>query len=526
MRILVSDKLAERGLKILNSEKSFKVDVKTDLSPKELKSIIKDYDALIVRSSTKVTKDIIDAAKKLKVIGRAGVGLDNVDLQAANRKGIIVMNTPAGNTISTAEHTLSLILSLSRNIASADASMKKGDWNRSKFMGIELYGKTLGLVGMGKIGSEVAKRALSFGMTVIAYDPFLSEEVARQSGVELVELKVLFSRSDYISVHTPLTDETRNIISAKSLKLMKKNVRIINCARGGIVDEKVLITAVKEGKIGGFALDVYVKEPPDNKEFINLDGCVLTPHLGASTAEAQVNVAVQIAEQVRDTLCGGGIRNAANYPCLEAEVCKVMNPYIILAEKLGSFAAQMVEGRIKEVNIAYSGEIVKYDLKALTLAIAKGILSLVLQDNVNFVNALTLAQERRIKINETKSNRVEGFTNLIEVAIKTDKGQLKVSGTLSENAQPRIVIIKDFYVEISPFGFMLVIDNIDRPGIIGAVGTILGKNDINIASMTFGRESAGGEAITVLNIDSPISDKIISQLKKNKNIKKVRLIKL
>ncbi|MEW6008564.1 MAG: phosphoglycerate dehydrogenase [Candidatus Omnitrophota bacterium] len=524
--ILVSDKLAEEGLKIFNSEKSFKVDVKTGLSPKELQAIIKDYDCLVVRSATKVTADIIQEAKNLKIIGRAGVGLDNVDLEAANKKGIIVMNTPAGNTISTSEHTMSLILSLSRNIPSADVSMKKGEWERNKFMGVELYGKTLGLVGMGKIGSEVAKRALSFGMVVIAYDPFLSKEAASQLGVELVELKDLLTQSDYISIHAPLTDDTRNMISTKELALVKKSVRIINCARGGIVDENALILAVKEGKIAGFALDVYEKEPPGKNEFLDLNNCVLTPHLGASTAEAQVNVAIQIAEQIRDALLGKGIRNAANYPCLEPEVCKVMSPYITLAEKLGLFASQIVEGRIQDINITYSGEIAKYDLKTLTMAVTKGILYSMLQDSVNFVNALSLAQERRIKVNEIKSNRVEEFANLIEVIIKTDKGQLRTAGTLSANGQPRIVLINNFYVEVSPSGFMLVIDNIDKPGIIGTVGTVIGKNKINIAGMTFGRESQGGKAITVLNVDSAVSDKVISEIKENKNIKKVRFIKL
>lgn len=526
MRILVSDKLAPEGLKILTDEKSFSVDVKTGLAPKELKEIIKDYDCLVVRSATKVTSEIIEAADKLKMIGRAGVGLDNVDLQAANKKGIIVMNTPAGNTISTAEHTMSLILSLSRNIPAADASMRKGEWERNKFMGVELYGKTLGLVGMGKIGSEVARRALAFGMTVIAYDPFLSKEVASQLGVALVELKNLLTRSDYISVHVPLTEETKNIISDKELALMKKGVRLINCARGGIIDEKALISAAKEGKLAGFALDVYEKEPPENKEFISLANCVLSPHLGASTTEAQINVSIQIAEQLRDALLGRGIRNAANYPCLEPEACKVMSPYISLAEKLGLFGSQIVEGRIEEVTITYTGDLIKYDLKTLTLAVAKGMLSLVLQDNVNFVNALTLAQERRIKINEIKSNLVGEFANLIDVVIKTDKASLRVAGTLSSNGQPRIVLINNFYVEAAPLGFMLVIDDIDRPGIVGTVGTILGENKINIAAMTFGRESSGGKAITVLNVDSTVSQKVIDEIKKNKNVKKVRFIKL
>ncbi|MDD2927949.1 MAG: phosphoglycerate dehydrogenase, partial [Candidatus Omnitrophica bacterium] len=323
IKILVSDPLSDEGLNILKEVKEFQVDVKTDLKPGELKKIIKDYEALLVRSATKVTEDIINAAAKLKVIGRAGVGLDNVDLNAATQKGIIVMNTPAGNTISTAEHAVSMILSLSRNIPQANASTRKGEWKRSRFMGVELYGKALGIVGFGRIGREVAKRALSFGMRVLAYDPFLSRDVAESLGIQVVELKELFEQSDYITVHTPLTDETRHIISNAQFALMKKGVRIINCARGGIVDEQALVAAIKEGKVAGAALDVFEKEPlPADSELAKLDKVIVTPHLGASTEEAQVNVAIEVAEIVREALLGRGIRTAANYPCLAAEACK------------------------------------------------------------------------------------------------------------------------------------------------------------------------------------------------------------
>jgi len=527
MRILVSDPLSEEGLKILKDVKEFQVEVKTELKPEALKEIIKDYDALIVRSATKVTKDIINASQKLKVIGRAGVGLDNVDLEAATQKGIIVMNTPAGNTISTAEHTMSMILALSRNIPQANASTKKGEWKRSKFMGVEIYNKTLGIVGLGRIGTEVAKRVLSFGMKVVAYDPFLSREVAESLGVEVAELKDLLTRSDYITVHTPLTEETKHMISTKEFGLMKTGVRIINCARGGIIDEAALLNAVKEGKVSGAAIDVFEKEPllPDS-ELLKLDNVITTPHLGASTEEAQVNVAIEVAEIVRDALLGKGIRNAANYPCIEAEVCKFLEPYINLTEKLGVFSSQLVEGRFQELNINYSGEIIQYDLSPLTMSLVKGILSPILKETVNFINATSLAKERGIKIKEAKTSKEEEFVNLIQLEIKTDKETRMIGGTLSANKQPRIVKIDDYYVEVSPMGEMIMIQNWDRPGIIGNLGTLLGKHNINIAAMTFGREKPGGRAITVLNVDSPVSAEILDKVKKTENILAVKVIRL
>jgi D-3-phosphoglycerate dehydrogenase len=527
MKVLVSDQLSLEGLKILKEVKEFQVDEKLNLKPEELKSIIKDYDALIVRSATKVTKEVIDAGVNLKVIGRAGVGLDNVDLQAATQKGIIVMNTPAGNTISTAEHTVSMILSLSRNIPQANASTKAGEWKRSKFMGVELYNKTLGIVGFGKIGSEVAKRALSFGMKVIAYDPFLSKEVAENIGVEVVDLKELFSGADYITVHTPLTDETRHMISTEEIALMKKGVRLVNCARGGIIDEEALVAAVKEGKVAGAAIDVFEKEPPlaDN-QLLKLDNIILTPHLGASTEEAQVNVAIEVAEVVRDALLGKGIRNAANYPCLEAEVCKMLNPFINLSEKMGIFAGQLLEGRLQELSINYSGEIIQYDLSPLTFALIKGVLSPILKETVNFINSVSLAKERGINIREAKSSKEGEFVNLIQLEIKTDKESKKVAGTLSANKQPRIVKIDDFYVEATPVGEMVMIENWDKSGIIGSLGTLLGKHNINIAAMTFGRQAPGGKAITLLNVDGSVSGDIAEKIKKTENVLTVKVIKI
>jgi len=527
MKILVSDSLSEEGLKILKDVKEFQVDVKTGMKPEELKEVIKDYDALLVRSSTKVTKDIVAAAGKLKVIGRAGVGLDNVDLEAATQKGIIVMNTPSGNTISTAEHTMSLLLSMSRNIPQANASLKAGEWQRNKFMGVELYNKVLGIVGLGKIGSEVARRSLAFGMKVLAYDPFLSKEVAEGMGIEVVELDTLFKKSDFITIHTPMTEETKHMISDKQFVMMKKGVKVINCARGGIIDENALIRAVKEGKVSGAALDVFEKEPlAADSELLKLSNIVVTPHLGASTEEAQVNVAVEIAEVVRDALLGKGIRNAANYPSVEPEAYRMLKPYIELSEKMGMFGCQLIEGRIQEVKITYSGDIIQQDMSPLVLALVKGLLTPILQDTVNYINALSLAKDRGIKIQEVRLSREEDYVNLISLDIKTDKATYSLSGTLSGNKQPRLVKVEGYYVEIAPLGFMLVAHNVDKPGIIGHLGTLLGQYNINIAAMTFGREKPSGKAITVLSVDSPITDEILGKIKKLEHILSVKVIKL
>jgi D-3-phosphoglycerate dehydrogenase len=527
IKILVSDPLSEEGLKLLKEVKEFQVEVKTELKPEELKAAIKDYQALIVRSATKVTKEIIAAAQDLKVIGRAGVGLDNVDLEAATQKGIIVMNTPAGNTISTAEHTMSMILGMARNIPQANSSLKKGEWKRSKFMGVELYGKTLGILGLGRIGSEVARRAWSFGMQVLAYDPFLSREVAERLGIEVAELREVLQRADYISVHTPLTDETKHMISAKEFALMKKGARIINCARGGIIDEAALVNAIKDGRLAGAALDVFEQEPlAAESELLKLDNVVLTPHLGASTEEAQVNVAIEVAEIVRDALLGRGIRNAANYPCLEAEAARALEPYINLCEKLGMFMGQLAEGRYQEVNITYSGEITRHDLKSLTMSLAKGLLSPILKETVNFVNAISLMKERGIRIRESKSSEDKEFVTLIQLSLKTDKLTATVSGTLSANKQPRIVKIDEYYMEVQPIGEMVFIRNWDRPGIIGSLGSLMGSHQINIAAMTFGRDKPAGRAVSVLNVDSPITPAILEKVRKIENILEAKVIRI
>lgn len=525
-KVLISDSFAEEGIKILRKEKRIKVDVDTNLSPAELKERIRDYDALILRSGTKVTKEIIKAAGKLKIIGRAGVGLDNVDIEAASKQGIIVMNAPGGNTISTAEHTMSMILALSRNIPQADLSVKANKWERKKFMGVELYGKKLGIIGLGRIGSEVAKRALSFGMKVCAYDPYLSRDKAKRLDIELLDFKELLKQVDYISIHTPLTDDTRHLLGDKEFKLMKKGVRLINCARGGMIDEESLRRALAKGKISGVALDVFEVEPPKNSPLLKFDNVIVTPHLGASTKEAQTNVAVDIARQVCDGLLERGIRCAVNVPCVEPEVFKLVEPYIKLAENIGSLQTQLVKGRINKVLVNYSGDVIHYQTESITIALVKGLLTPIVGETVNFVNASLIARERGIKVIESKMSEAEDFANLITVLVETDKEKSSISGTLFTKNNPRIVKINEFYVEIIPSGYMIIISNIDVPGIIGQIGSILGENNINIASMTFGRKKPGGRAVSVLSVDGVVPANILAQIRKAKNILDVKLIKL
>ena len=527
IKVLISDSLSKEAVAILEAEKEFKVDVNTKLTPEELKKVIAGYDALIVRSGTKVTKDIIDAADKMKIIGRAGVGLDNVDVDAASKKGIIVVNTPGGNTISTAEHAFSMMMALSRNIPQADLSTKKGEWERKKFMGVELYGKTLGIIGLGRIGTEVAKRAISFEMRVLAYDPYLSVDRAKELGVESVDFKTLLKESDYITVHTPLTDETRHMISTEEFGITKKGLRVINCARGGIIDEDALARAIESGRVAGAAFDVYEEEPPTNSKLLKLsDKVVLTPHLGASTEEAQVNVAIDIANTVRDVLLGRGVKNAVNVPCVDPDICKIIDPYLKLAENIGSMQSQLAEGHIKKVRIGYVGDILKYDLSPFTVSLMKGMLTPILQETVNFVNALVIAKERGITIVETKTAEAQDFASLISVEVETDKGNNSLVGTLFTKVDPRIVKINEFYVDCVPSGYMLVISNKDVPGIIGQIGTILGENKINIAAMSFGRNEKGGKAVSILNIDSDVPKEVLDQIRHAKNIYEVRLVKL
>jgi D-3-phosphoglycerate dehydrogenase len=525
VKVIVCDKLSEEGIKILQ-EAGFTVDCKYKTPPEELKKIIKDYQAAVVRSDTKFTKDIIEQADNLKIIGRAGVGLDNVDLEAATKKGIIVMNSPGGNTISTCEHTLAMILAVARNIPLAHISVKSKAWERSKFKGVELYSKVLGVIGLGRIGKEVAKRAISFGMDVLAYDPFVPQDIAEKMGVKLANLEEVLKNSDFITIHTPVTDETKKIISQKEFSLMKSKVFIINCARGEVIDEEALYQALKEKKIAGAALDVFSKEPPLDSKLLELDNVVLTPHLGASTEEAQTNVAIEIAYCIKDALLGKAIRNAANYPQLDPETYKIIYPYINLSEKMGKFISQIMEGAVKEIKIFYLGEISSYKTGVLASVFVAGFLSKQLGEDVNNINALEVAKERGIKIEQIKITEEEEYVNSIRAEVTTDKEKKVLEGTLFANREARFVKMDDIYIEVYPSKHMLVINNWDKPGVIGFLGTTLGAYNINIAGMSLGRKAQGDIALTILNLDNPLSEKIIKEISSNSNIASLKAVKL
>ncbi len=524
-KVLVCDDLSEEGLSIFRNEKNLNVVVKLKLPIEDLKKEIADADACVVRSATKLTKEVIEAGIKLKVIGRAGVGLDNVDVETASKKGIVVMNTPGGNTISAAEQAFCLMMAVARNVAQADASMKRGEWERKKFTGHELYDKVLGVAGLGRIGSEVAKRAQVFGMKVIAYDPFLRVEKAQQIGVEMTTLEDLFKRADFITLHMPLTAENRHMIGEKEIATMKKTVRIINCARGGLINETALADAIKAGKVAGAGIDVFEQEPPKERALIDLPQVVATPHLGASTEEAQIAVAVDVAQSIVDYFKGKGFRNAVNVPQVDPEVLEQIKPYLSLAEKIGSLLAQLMEGHIQQVDIRYAGQIAEYETTPVTVSVVKGLLSSVLAESVNYVNASVLAKERGIRITETKSSTATHYANTIDVQIKTDKRVFSVAGTVFTREDIRIVMIDNFDVEIIPDGYTLLITNRDVPGIVGQIGTILGSNKINIAGMTLGRDVRGGQAKTLIKIDSAVSGELLDEISKSKNILDAKLIK-
>ncbi|UCD16000.1 MAG: phosphoglycerate dehydrogenase [Candidatus Omnitrophota bacterium] len=525
-KIIISDKLSEEGIKILK-DAGFTVDCKYNLSAEELKKIIANYRGIVIRSQTHLTRQIIESAHNLKVIGRAGVGLDNVDIEAATKKGIIVMNAPGGNTISTCEQTFALMLAAARNIPAAYRSLKDRKWERSKFKGVELYSKILGVIGFGRIGKEVSKRALSFGMQILVYDPFISGDIAERAGVKLVDLKQLLKQADFVTVHTPLTEETKNLISDKALALMKPKAVIINCARGGVVDEDALYRALKEKKIGQAALDVFSKEPPLDSKLLELDNVVVTPHLGASTEEAQVNVAIEIAHCVKDALLGKAIRNAANYVQIEPEVYKVIGPYFDLCEKMGKFIFQLIEGRVKNIKVSFLGEISSYKVDVLTAAFVKGFLSDMLEEqNVNYINALEIAKERGVKVEQIKIQEEEEYVNSVRVKVATDKKEQVLEGTLFANKEARFVKMNDIYIEVAPSQHMLVINNQDKPGVIGFLGTVLGAHKINIAGMSLGRSAPKKVALTILNLDSPLSEEAVKEIQTNSNIVSLKGVKL
>lgn len=511
MRVLVSDPISEQGVQML--KECAEVDVKTGLSKDELLSIIGEYDGLVVRSQTKVTADVIEAATRLKVIGRAGVGVDNIDVPAATKQGVIVLNAPEGNTITTAEHTIAMMMSLARNIPQAYTKLKnERKWDRKSFVGVEVNGKTLGVIGLGRIGTEVSKRGRGLNMKVVAYDPYISEEKAHEMGIELTSLEEVIKRADFITVHTPLTKDTNHLIDTKEFEMMKRGVRIVNCARGGIISEAALVEALRSGIVAGAALDVFEEEPPLNSPLLEFPNVIAVPHLGASTEEAQLNVAIDVAEQVANVLRDRPFKNAVNLPFLKADVLKSIEPFFPLALNLGKLVSQISEGRMKRIKVTYSGELGGNEVGGLTATIVQGVLDPILQGRVNIVNALTLAQSRGIEVVETKTSRSRQFSGPIAIELETDQGTRSASGALI-NKMPRIVEIDGYFVDAAPSGHMLIVPHIDRPGIIGAVGTILGDNNINIASMQDGRTTPGGDAVMVLAIEGTVNGNVLEAIK-------------
>ena len=515
IKILVADDVSDSGLQPLR-EAGFVVEKKTGLAPDALREALADSEGLVVRSETKVTPDVMDAARKLRVIGRAGVGVDNIDVPAATARGIVVMNAPDGNTITTAEHTLALLIALARNVPQANSSVKAAKWDRKRFIGAELQGKTLGIIGLGRIGRAVATRARAFGMKIVAHDPFIAPDQARDLEIESASLDEVFSRADFLTVHTPLTSETRGLIGSQAFAKMKKGARIINCARGGLVDESALYQAIKSGTIAGAALDVFEQEPPPaGHPLLQLDEVIVTPHLGASTAEAQEGVAFTVAEQMRDYLLTGTLRGAVNVPALGAKELSALQPYLALAESLGRFQAQLVDSAVREVRLEFAGEMVELDAAPVTRSFLAGLLRDV-SARVNIVNAFLIAEERRITVT-TSYVRGGGVAPAIRTRVVSERGEQTVSGTVFGIAgggrEGRITEINDFRIEATPRGRILVMHNRDVPGVIGRVGTILGEQGINISAFHLGRRELGGEALALIEVDAPVDSDTLSELR-------------
>jgi D-3-phosphoglycerate dehydrogenase len=512
-KVLISDALSPAAVQIFK-DRGIEVDFQPAVGKdkEKLAATVGNYDGLAIRSATKVTSKVLEQARNLKVIGRAGIGVDNVDIPAATARGIIVMNTPFGNSITTAEHTISLMLALARQIPEADASTRAGKWEKNKFMGVEIFGKTLGVIGCGNIGSIVADRAIGLRMKVVAFDPFLSQERAADLGVEKVEIDELFRRADFITLHTPLTDKTRNIINAGAIKNMKKGVRIINCARGGLVDEAALYDALKGGQVAGAAFDVFIAEPATENRLFHLPNVVCTPHLGASTSEAQENVALQIAEQMSDYLLRGAITNAINFPSISAEEAPKLKPFIALAEKLGSFAGQLTETGISKVQLAYEGAVAQMNTKALTSAALAGLLRPMLGD-VNVVSAPVVAKERGIVVEEVTREMPEDYESLITVTVTTERQTRHVSGTVFADGRPRIVNIKGIRMDAEFGPSMIYITNLDKPGFIGKFSSTLGEAGINIATFHVGRDAPGGNAVALIEIDGDLPEAVLAKVR-------------
>ena len=523
-KILVADPLAKEGIDALSAYAE--VDVKTGLTKDEIKAIIGKYDAIAVRSETKVTADIIDAGKKLQVIGRAGVGVDNVDLEAATRNGIMVVNAPTGNTISAAEHTIGLMLALARHIPQANQKLRGGEWKRKEYMGTEVRNKTLGIVGLGNVGSEVAKRAIGLAMRVIAYDPFVSVEFANNMGAKMVSFDEILTESDFITLHTPLSAKTKGLIGEKELAKVKPSVRIINCARGGIIDEELLYKAVQEGKIAGAAVDVFTKEPATDNILFKSEKIIVTPHLAASTTEAQILASTDVAEEIIAVLKGDPVRYAVNIPRIPAATLAIIGPFIGVAKLMGKLLHQLGEGQMEGINIKYEGEIANCDTSALKANIIGGLLEGTVEERVNLVNANMIAQRRGLKISETTDPACEVYTNVITIELKTTSGTLTVAGT-AIRGEPHIIRVNDFWIDIIPrVGYFLFSDHKDRPGLIGSVGTILGNADINISAMHLGRLERRGNALLLLEVDEAVNEDVLKKLRELPEVQTMKLVKL
>lgn len=504
MKVLVADTIAAEGLARLQAAPGVEVVANGKITPEQLVEQIGEYNALVVRSRTQVTAEVLEAGKKLQIVGRAGVGVDNIDVSAATRRGVLVVNAPEGNTVSTAEHTIAMMAALARHIPQANASLKNGEWARNKFMGVQLAGKTLGVLGLGRVGSEVARRALGMDMQVVAYDPFVTAERARKLGVELGTVDEICKQADFITVHTPLTAETKGLIGPAQFALMKTGVRVINCARGGIIDEAALLAALQDGKVAGAALDVFVDEPPTDSPLLALPQVIATPHLGASTAEAQVGVAVDVVDTILKALDGKPVRTAVNAPYLRG-LMQDEKGYLGLAEKVGRLFTALYGGGFERLEFTFAGEAAEIDAQALTAMMLRGILA-PLEPDVNYVNAGIIAEERGIQVQEVREPNAGGYTNLITVRGIGPKGERSVSGNLSPEQRRRIVAIDGYRVNVEGEGTMVVAHNLDQPGIIGQVGTVLGEYGINIAFMQVGRKAVGSLAVMVLGIDHDLSD--------------------
>jgi D-3-phosphoglycerate dehydrogenase len=524
-KVLISDKLAPEGVTILQQSPDLEITERPGIAAAELKSIIGGFEALVIRSGTKVTADVLEDAGKLRVIGRAGIGVDNVDVEAASKRGIVVMNTPGGNNVTTAEHTISMMLALARHIPQAHATLQAGQWKRNDFVGIEVCGKTLGVVGLGNIGSIVANRAKGLQMKVVGYDPFITEEAAARLGVELASLDDLYAVADFITVHTPLTPDTKGLVGEAAFAKMKKGVRIINCARGGIVNEAALVKALESGQVGGAALDVFEDEPPkpDNPLF-KMKQVVATPHLGASTGEAQLNVAIAIAEQVRDFLVHDTVTSAVNVPSVSAEQAGVLAPYIELGEKIGSLHAQLAARAPRQIRIEFEGEIVDLDCRPVTASVLKGLLANVVETPVNTVNAPFLAKERGIRVQELRQRDARGFANAVKVEFVGAAKTNVIEGAVFGRNIIRIVRFDDMFLEAVPEGYILILHNRDVPGVVGNVGTFLGKEGVNIAGLELGRIE--GEAVSFFHVDSPLDAKQLEMLRKLPDITGADMVRL